>query len=551
MAVNIKKDFGSTRSRKPDLTTLVYGKVPPQAPELEEAVLGACMLEKDTFAQVLEIIQSEECFYSDAHQKIYAAMRRLFDKGTPVDLLTITEELRKSNELELIGGAYYLTRLTMSVLTSAHVEAHARIVMEKFIQRELIRISGAVIGDAYEDSTDVFDLLDKAESGLYEITDKHLRKNFKSLQDVLVRTMNEIDENRKKTDDITGVPSGFASLDSLTAGWQKTDLIILAARPSVGKTAFALNLAMNAAMNAGKQFPVAVFSLEMGAGQIVKRMLAAVTEVGMESITRGKMAEHEFIQMSQRMGKLAQAKIYIDDQAALNIFELRAKARRLKQKHGIEMILIDYLQLMQASVEKGGNREQEISKISRDLKALAKELEVPIIALSQLNRSVENRKESKVPQLSDLRESGAIEQDADLVMFLYRPEYHGITNDAMGETIEGETHIHIAKHRNGSTGMEKVRFIKEYQKFVDMEDNRFGSGGFGGGGGGFSGGPKDNPQAGIRRDPSEFGGSKLFIPSGFQTMPSKANDVNWDDDDFSSGGNSFRKAPPPDEDVPF
>ncbi len=548
MSINIKKDFLGTRSRKPDLSTLVYGKVPPQAPELEEAVLGASMLEKDTFAQVLEIIQSEECFYMDAHQKIYAAMRRLFDKGTPVDLLTITEELRKTNELEIIGGAYYLTRLTMSVLSSAHVEAHARIVMEKFIQRELIRISGSVISDAYEDSTDVFDLLDKAESGLYEITDKHLRKNFRSLQDVLVKTMNEIDENRNKTDDITGVPSGFAGLDRLTAGWQKTDLIILAARPSVGKTAFALNLAMNAAMNAGKQFPVAVFSLEMGAGQIVKRMLSAVSEVNMEAITRGKMAEHEFIQMTQRMVKLSQAKIFLDDQAALNIFELRAKARRLKQKHDIQLILIDYLQLMQASVEKGGNREQEISKISRDLKALAKELEVPIIALSQLNRSVETRKESKIPQLSDLRESGAIEQDADLVMFLYRPEYHGISNDAMGETVEGETQIHIAKHRNGSTGMEKVRFIKEYQKFVDMEDNRFNSGG-----GNFNSGgapPKDNPQAGIRRDPSEFGGSKLFIPGGFQTRPSKLNDTNWDDDDMG-GSQSFKRPAAPDDDVPF
>jgi len=563
MAVNIKKDFGNTRSRKPDVSTLVYGKIPPQAPELEEAVLGACMLEKDTFAQVLEIIQSADCFYVDAHQKIYAAMRSLFDKGTPVDLLTITEELRKTSELEIVGGAYYLTRLTMSVMSSAHVEAHSRIVMEKFIQRELIRISGSVISDAYEDSTDVFDLLDKAESGLYEITDKHLRKNFKSLQDVLVRTMNEIDENRKKTDSITGVPSNFKGLDELTGGWQKTDLIILAARPAVGKTAFTLNLAMNAAMNAGKQFPVALFSLEMGAGQIVKRMLSAVTDVSMEAITRGKMAEHEFIQMSQRMGKLAQAKIFIDDQAALNIFELRAKARRLKQKHDIQMILIDYLQLMQGSVEKGGNREQEISKISRDLKALAKELEVPIIALSQLNRSVETRKESKVPQLSDLRESGAIEQDADLVMFLYRPEYHGITSDEMGETIEGETHIHIAKHRNGSTGMVKVRFIKEYQRFVDLEDDRFdsfgsgnnpsnGSGGnnSGGGGGGNNNPAKDNPSAGIRRDTSEFGGSKLFIPGGgFQTLQSKANNMSWEDDDMP--GASPLKTPPADEDAPW
>lgn len=562
MAVNIKKDFGGTRSKKPDISNLVYGKVPPQAPELEEAVLGACMLEKDTFAQVLEIIQSEDCFYMDSHQKIYSAMRRLFDKGTPVDLLTITEELRKSGELEIVGGAYYLTRLTMSVLSSAHVEAHSRLIMEKFIQRELIRISGSVISEAYEDSTDVFDLLDKAESGLYEITDKHLRKNFKSLQDVLVRTMNEIDEARKKTEDVNGVPSRFKELDAITGGWQKTDLIILAARPAVGKTAFTLNLAMNAAMNAGKQFPVAVFSLEMGAGQIVKRMLAAVTEVSMEAITKGKMAEHEFVQMSQRMGKLAQAKIFIDDQAALNIFELRAKARRLKQKHDIQMILIDYLQLMQAGINTGGNREQEISKISRDLKALAKELEVPIIALSQLSRAVETRKESKVPQLSDLRESGAIEQDADMVMFLYRPEYYGISNDGMGELVEGETHIHIAKHRNGSTGTVKVQFIKEYQKFVDLEDNRFdspgGGGNFGGGGGNFGGGgnaggmtPKDNPQAGIRRDPSEFGGSKMFIPGGFQTMQSKANNMNWDDDDLGGGPAQFKKNISPDEDVPF
>jgi replicative DNA helicase len=527
MAVNIKKDFGNARNRKPDVSSLVFGKVQPQAPELEEAVLGAIMLEKDKMAEVLEIIQSADCFYVDANQKIYAAIRSLFDKGMPVDLLTVTEELRKNNELELVGGAYYLARLTMSVVTSAHVEAHARIVMEKFIQRELIRISGEVIGDAYEDSTDVFDLLDKAESNLYEITDKHLRKNFKSLKDVLVTTIHEIEENKNKKDDLTGVPSGFVPLDQLTAGWQKTDLIILAARPSVGKTAFSLNLAMNAAMNSSKPFPVAVFSLEMGAGQIVKRMLSAVTDVSMESITRGKMEEHEFVQLTQRMNVLAKAPIYLDDQAALNIFELRAKARRLKQRHDIQMIIIDYLQLMQGSTEKGGNREQEISKISRDLKALAKELEIPIIALSQLNRSVESRKESKVPQLSDLRESGAIEQDADLVMFLYRPEYYGINNDAMGQAIEGETHIHVAKHRNGSTDTVKVRFIKEYQKFVDLEDD-FGAGGMGGGGfKPFS----DNPQAGIRKDPSEFGGSKMFVPGGFQTMPSKANDVKWDDEE--------------------
>lgn len=558
MAVNIKKEFGNTRNRKPDITNLVYGKVPPQAPELEEAVLGAVMLEKDKLAEVLEIIQSEDCFYVDAHQKTYAAIRRLFDKGMPVDLLTVTEELRRSNELEIVGGAYFLTRLTMSVVSSAHVEAHARIVMEKFIQRELIRISGQVIGDAYEDSTDVFDLLDKAESNLYEITDKHLRKNFKSLKEVLVKTVHEIEEAKNKKDDLTGVPSTFEPLDKLTSGWQKTDLIILAARPAVGKTAFCLNLAMNAAMHSPKPFPVAFFSLEMGAGQLVKRMLAAVTEVSMEAITKGRMQEHEFVQMTQRMNKLAAAPIFLDDQAALNIFELRAKARRLKQKHDIQLIIIDYLQLMQASVNGGGNREQEISKISRDLKALAKELEIPIIALSQLNRSVESRKESKVPQLSDLRESGAIEQDADMVMFLYRPEYYGINNDAMGQPIDGETHIHIAKHRNGSTDTVKVRFIKEYQKFVDLPPENFGGfggGNFGGGGGGFMPPtPGDNPGAGIRgrdRDTSDFGGSKMFIPSGFQTLPSKANDFNFDDDTPMPPSPVRQRPMPEDDDTPF
>ena len=434
----------------------------------------------------------------------------------------------------------------MGVVSSAHVESHARIVMEKFIQRELIRLSGEIINDAYEDSTDVFDLLDKAESNLYEITDNHLRKNFIGLKDVLIKTVNEIEEAKNKTDDLTGVPTGFTDLDKLTSGWQKTDLIILAARPAVGKTAFCLNLAMNAALNPGQPFPVAFFSLEMGAGQLVKRMLAAVTEVTMDAITKGRMQEHEFIQMTQRMTKLASAPIFIDDQAALNIFELRAKARRLKQKHDIKMIIIDYLQLMQGSIERGGNREQEISKISRDLKALAKELEIPVMALSQLNRSVESRKESKVPQLSDLRESGAIEQDADMVMFLYRPEYYGIENDEMGQPIEGETHVHIAKHRNGSTDTVKVRFVKEYQKFHDMPDQG-GFGGFNGGGGGYPTPGGDNPQAGIRgRDTSDFSGSKMYIQDGgYQTFSSKANDFNVDDDDQKP------TPPPPDDDAPF
>ncbi len=551
MAVNVKKDFSTARRAKPDVANMVYGKVPPQSPELEEVVLGAIMLEKDKLAEVLEIIQDPDCFYMDANKRIYGAIRRVFDKGLPVDLLTVTEELRKSSELEMVGGAYYLTKLTVTVVTSAHVEAHARLVMEKYIMRELIRISGMVVQDAYEDSTDVFDLLDRAESNLYEITDKHLRKNFKSLREVLVQTVQEIEEAKNNKLDVTGVPTGFVALDRLTAGWQKNALIIVAARPAVGKTAFCLNLAMNAAMAQPTPKPVAFFSLEMGAGELVKRMLSAVTEVSMDAITKGRMQEHEFVQMTQRMTKLATTPIFLDDQAALNIFELRAKARRLKQKHDISLIIIDYLQLMQADINKGGNREQEISKISRDLKSLAKELEIPIIALSQLNRGVESRKESKVPQLSDLRESGAIEQDADMVMFLYRPEYYGINNDEMGQSIEGETHIHVAKNRSGQTDTIKLRFIKEYQKFVDLEE---GPGFFAvpGGGSAPGGGGADNPMAGLRnRDASDFSGSKMFIPGGFQTMSSKANDYNFEDEE--EGGFSRPPQPPADgdDDAPF
>ncbi len=539
MALNIKKDFGTAGNRraKPDLGTLVFGRITPQARDLEEAVLGAMMLEKDKMSDVLQIIQSPDCFYETAHQKIYAAIRNLFDAGSPIDLLTVTQELRRSGDLELIGGAYYLTRLTMAVVSSAHVEAHARIVMEKYVMRELIRISGDIIGEAYNEGADVFDLLDKAESSLYEITDKHLRKNFLELKDVLAQTMQEIEDAKNNNTDVTGVPTGFKGLDRLTAGWQKNALIIVAARPAVGKTAFCLNLAMNAAMHAGKPYPVAFFSLEMGAGELVKRMLSAVTEVSMDAITKGRMEEHEFVQLTQRMTALSTAPIFLDDQAALNIFELRAKARRLKQRHDIQMIVIDYLQLMQADVNKGGNREQEISKISRDLKSLAKELAIPIIALSQLNRSVESRKESKVPQLSDLRESGAIEQDADMVMFLYRPEYHGINNDEMGQSIEGETHIHIAKNRSGQTDMVKLRFIKEYQKFVDLDDNA----GFFAGGAPVGG----NPFGGMRGGPEggEFGGSKLIVQPGAQKFQSKANEGHHEDDEEGGSGSfgGFRK----------
>src|SRR6476620_4904303 len=406
---NLNRDRKRRKSSL-DLSTMVYGKVPPQAKDLEEAVLGAIMLEKNAFDTVAEILKPE-CFYVEGHQRIFRCMQNLAQKSQPIDILTVVEELRTKEELEMVGGAYYVTKLTNTVVSSANIQTHSRIILQKFIQRELIRISGEIIGDAYEDSTDVFDLMDDAEGKIFEITNNFLKTDYQEMSSALAQAINRIDELRTKTDDISGVPSGFPSLDRVTFGWQKTDLIILAARPAVGKTAFALNLARNAALNASKPTPVAFFSLEMSAAQLVQRILSAESEILMEKIARGKLEEHEMKQLYARgIQRLAQAPIFIDDTPALNIFELRAKCRRLKNKHNIGMIIIDYLQLMSGTHEnRNGNREQEISKISRDLKGLAKELGIPIMALSQLSREVEKRKEgNKMPQLSDLRESGAI-----------------------------------------------------------------------------------------------------------------------------------------------
>ena len=511
---NLNKDRKFRRKSPIDISTMMYGKVPPQARELEEAVLGAIMLEKTAFDTVVEILKPE-CFYVESHQRIYQAMQSLAQKSQPIDMLTVVEELRFREELEMTGGPYYVTRLTNAVVSAANIDAHARIILQKFIQRELIRISGEIISDSYEDSTDVFDLLDDAESKLFEITNNHLRKNFDSIDTVLVKTIQRIEDLRHKNDDISGVPSGFSSLDRITYGWQPTDLIILAARPSVGKTAFALNLARNAALHPTKATPIGFFSLEMSASQLVQRILSAESEIWLEKISRGKLEEHEMKQLyAKGIQRLAQAPIFIDDSAALNIFELRAKCRRLKNKHNVGLIIIDYLQLMSGTGDnRNGNREQEISKISRDLKGLAKELQVPIIALSQLSREVEKRKEgNKMPQLSDLRESGAIEQDADMVMFLYRPEYYDITANEFGESNKGETHVRIAKHRNGSLETIKLRALLHIQKFVDDEGSDFN---------GLPPGGNWKPVP-----PDEQGGPKLYIQAG-----SKMNDIPFNDED--------------------
>lgn len=510
---NLNKDRKNRRKNSLDMSTMVYGKVPPQAKDLEEAVLGAIMLEKGAFDAVVEILKPE-CFYVESHQRIYRAMQGLAQKSQPIDILTIVEELKLREELDIVGGPYYVTKLTNAVVSSANIEAHSRIILQKFIQRELIRISGEIIGDAYEDSTDVFDLLDDAETKLFEITNNHLRKNFDSIDTILVKTIQRIEDLRSKNEDISGVPTGFKTLDKITYGWQPTDLIILAARPSVGKTAFALNLARSAALHPTKPTGVGFFSLEMSAGQLVQRILSAESEIWLEKISRGKLEEHEMKQLyAKGIQHLATAPIFIDDTAALNIFELRAKCRRLKNKHNVGLIIIDYLQLMSGTGEnRNGNREQEISRISRDLKGLAKELQVPIIALSQLSRAVESRKEgNKMPQLSDLRESGAIEQDADMVMFLYRPEYYDITANEMGESNKGETHVRIAKHRNGSLETIKLRALLHIQKFIEDDDGS---------------GTGNLPSGGNWRPVEDTDGPKLYIQAG-----SKMNTKPLDDDD--------------------
>jgi replicative DNA helicase len=706
---NLNKDRKLRRKPSIDLSTMVYGKLPPQAKDLEEAVLGAILLEKSAFDTVVEILKPE-CFYVEGHQRIFRAMQGLAQMSRPIDILTVVEELKTREELDIVGGPYYVTKLTNAVVSSANIEAHARIILQKFIQRELIRISGEIIGDAYEDSTDVFDLLDDAETKLFEITNNHLRKNFDSIDTVLVKTIQRIEDLRNKNEDFSGVPSGFPSLDRITYGWQPTDLIVLAARPSVGKTAFSLNLARSAALHPTKPTPVAIFSLEMSASQLVQRILSAESEIWLEKIARGKLEEHEMKQLyAKGIQRLARAPIFIDDTAALNIFELRAKCRRLKNKHHVGLIIIDYLQLMSGTGEnRNSNREQEISRISRDLKGLAKELQVPIIALSQLSREVEKRKEgNKMPQLSDLREcvtgdtlvwlsdgsrkpikglvgqsvevwtldqnhrltqstteliwpvgkkqifelllesgktlrataehrvlcfggwrcfedivpgnrvavsgktpadapgaeassslfllekaedlshqeagrnahllfespdqmvmeeaegekgvlqsilktdilwdrvigvspcgveevydltvnhthnwianagivthnSGAIEQDADLVMFLYRPEYYDITSNEFGESNKGETHVRIAKHRNGSLETIKLKALLHIQKFIEDDSTGYDTGNLPPG----SWKPVQDGEAG--------GGAKLYIQAG-----SKMNDLPMDED---------------------
>ncbi len=443
------------------------GKLQPQAVDLEEAVLGAMLLEKEALSTVIDIL-SPGSFYKEQNGKVFAAIVNLFNRSEPVDILTVTQELKRTGELEFVGGSYYVSSLTNRIASSANIEFHARIVAQKFLQRELIRIGTETIKTAYEDSTDVFELLDSTTKNIFEILDSNVRKQHDKMSTLIAKAIEEIETAANQTDGLLGVPSGFTALDRITGGWQKSDLLILAARPGMGKTAFVVTMAKNAAVEFNK--PVAIFSLEMSSIQLVKRLISSETELAQDKILKGNLENHEFVQLNERIRRLAKAPLFIDDTPALSIFELRAKARRLKENQKIELIIIDYLQLMSGGPDGKGNREQEISTISRGLKSLAKELEIPIIALSQLSRQVENRPGgSKRPQLSDLRESGAIEQDADMVMFIYRPEYYGLEVDENNEPTRGRAEVIIAKNRHGALETVKLRFIGQYAKFADLD----------------------------------------------------------------------------------
>ena len=440
---------------KSTIISLEKGKIPPQAIDLEEVVLGAMMIDKKGVDEVIDIL-SPEAFYKDAHKIIFEAIFKLFENSEPVDLLTVSSQLKKDEKLDLAGGDFYLISLTQRVSSSAHIEFHARIILQKYIQRSLIKLSSEIIEEAYDETKDVFDLLDNAEAKLYEVTQGNVKKSTETAQSLVIQAKKKIEEISNK-EGMSGIPSGFDKLDKLTSGWQPSDLVIVAARPGMGKTAFTLTMARNVAVNSN--IPVAFFSLEMSSVQLITRLISSETGLSSEKLRTGKLEKHEWEQLNVKVKTLEKAPLFIDDTPSLSIFDLRAKARRLASQYGIKMIMIDYLQLMTAGgSQKGGNREQEISMISRNLKALAKELNIPVIALSQLSRAVETRGGSKRPLLSDLRESGAIEQDADIVSFIYRPEYYKIDewDDEERSPTEGQGEFIVAKHRNG--GLENIRW---------------------------------------------------------------------------------------------
>ncbi|WP_185862027.1 replicative DNA helicase [Blattabacterium cuenoti] len=450
-----------------------YKKIPPQALDLEEAVIGAVMVDQKGLDEIIDIL-FPEIFYKKAHQEIFRVIQKLYHHSNPIDLYTVVDELQKIGKLELIGGEFYLIELTQKVISSAHIEYHSRIVLQKFILRKLISISSDIIQKCYEESTDVFDLLDYAESKLFEVNKKYLiTKKYETTPCLVKKAIDKIKKTKKEG--LSGISSGFYKMDKITSGWQNSDLIILASRPGMGKTTFMLSMVKNIVVE--QKIPVIIFSLEMSSIQLITKLISSETGISSEKIKRANLSNLDWECLINKSKKLKDAPLFIDDTPSLSIFSLRAKCRHLISQHGIKLILIDYMQLMGINDHgsKFQNREQEISIISRNLKSIAKELDIPIIALSQLSRAVETRGGSKRPLLSDLRESGAIEQDADIVLFIYRPEYYGFRiwdSDEENDSCVGQAEIIIAKHRNGGLDKFRLKFISDQAKFVNMEEKK-------------------------------------------------------------------------------
>lgn len=468
MPENKSNKTGRRRAQPPIDNT--YGHLPPQAPDIEQLVIGALMVDKDAFSVVAEILRPET-FYDPRNQKIYEAIQAMNMEERPVDIMTVIEELKRQGTFESVGGAPYVLDISQHVASSAHVEYHAQILAQKFLARQLIHFAGEIETNAYDETVDVEELMQHAEGALFELSQKNMRQDYTQIDPVIAEAERILMAATKNKGGLTGVPSGFTGLDDITSGWQASDLVIIAGRPAMGKTSFALSIAKNIAVDYRE--PIAFFSLEMNNVQLVNRLISNVCEISGHKILSGQLEPHEWERFDKNLRKLTGAPIYVDDTPGLSVFELRTKARRLVREKGVKIIMIDYLQLMNASGMRFGNRQEEVSTISRSLKGLAKELNIPILALSQLNRTVENREgiDGKRPQLSDLRESGAIEQDADMVLFVHRPEYYHIYDDGKGNDLHGMAQIIIAKHRKGATGDVLLNFRGEFTRFQNPEDN--------------------------------------------------------------------------------
>ena len=445
------------------------GHLQPQALEIEKAVLGALMIDKDAYAIVCEILRPES-FYEPRNQMVYTAIRDLSMDEKPVDMLTVADQLAKSGKLEQVGGPGYIAELSSGVATSANIEYHANIIAQKSLARQLISFASSIQTKAFDETIDVEDLMQEAEGSLFELSQHNMKKDYTAIDPVIAQAVKGIQDAAKNTDGLTGVSTGYFKLDDITSGWQASDLVIIAGRPAMGKTSFALSMAKNIA--ADLRIPMAFFSLEMSNVQLVNRLISNACEIQGSKILNGQLQRDEWERLDKNINNLLGAPLYVDDTPGLSVFELRTKARRLVREHGIKLIMIDYLQLMNANGMRFSSRQEEVSTISRSLKGLAKELNIPILALSQLNRGVESREglEGKRPQLSDLRESGAIEQDADMVLFVHRPEYYHIYQDDNGRDLHGMAQIIIAKHRKGATGDVLLTFRGEFARFENPED---------------------------------------------------------------------------------